>query len=153
MVVIAIIAILAAVAIPMYSNYTISAKIDNEIEKIGAVKADMSEQMAYKNLTPGDDISLTGDDIFTVPSDTPSNIGINASTGVITINVGDVGLGVGTDPGKDAEALSPPLVSGIDIAAITMTPSITSGTIVWTCANYSNSILTNSQLPSNCRIS
>ena len=46
MVVIAIIAILAAVAIPLYSNYTTRAKLGTTLAKIGAVKTDLGDQIA-----------------------------------------------------------------------------------------------------------
>lgn len=57
MVVIAIIAILSAVAVPMYANYTTRAKIASEVSKIGGVKADIAEQISLSNLNSGDTIS------------------------------------------------------------------------------------------------
>ncbi len=51
MVVIAIIAILAAVAIPMYSNYTTRAKLGSDLSALGGVKAQVAEEIADNNGT------------------------------------------------------------------------------------------------------
>lgn len=63
MVVVAIIAIIAAVAMPMYSNYTIRAKIGSELEKLGGAKANASE---YIINNPA--IDYTIEDLGNVPS-------------------------------------------------------------------------------------
>ncbi|ABK89318.1 pilin [Francisella tularensis subsp. novicida] len=49
MVVIAIIAILAAVAIPMYSNYTDRAKLSSDLSRLGGVKAQLADAIANNN--------------------------------------------------------------------------------------------------------
>ena len=52
MLVIAIIAILAAVAIPMYNNYTTKANIAAEILQFGGIKADVAENISSGNSLP-----------------------------------------------------------------------------------------------------
>ncbi|QIW10383.1 pilin [Francisella sp. LA112445] len=136
MVVIAIIAILSAVAVPMYANYTTRAKIASEVSKIGGVKADIAEQISLSNLNSGDTIS----DI-TPPSETPLNVGVE-SNGSIIVNVGN-------DTFNGISAESTPAVEQSQ-SALMISPTITSGAIIWTCGNASGSILTQSQIPSIC---
>lgn len=139
MVVIAIIAILAAVAIPMYSNYTTRAKISNEISKIGGAKADVAEQIADSNITALG--AITGLSA-SAPSSIPANAAVDSDTGAITINVGN------TTP-DNTEALDSPIIA--DAAFLTLTPELISGAVKWTCANGSGSTINSSQLPSECR--
>ncbi|MDE5007179.1 prepilin-type N-terminal cleavage/methylation domain-containing protein, partial [Francisella tularensis subsp. holarctica] len=49
MLVIAIIAILAAVAIPMYSNYTTRAQLGFDLSALGGAKATVAEKIANNN--------------------------------------------------------------------------------------------------------
>ena len=138
MVVIAIIAILATVAIPMYSNYTVRSKIGSELAKVGGAKTDIAEQISNKGITTLG--AITGQS-FASPSSTPDNAAVNTATGAITVNVGNTNF-------NSAPRLATPIVT--DEGAITLTPSLTSGAIIWACANASGSKLTSSQLPSNC---
>ncbi|MED7818691.1 MULTISPECIES: pilin [unclassified Francisella] len=74
MVVIAIIAILAAVAIPMYSNYTTRANLGAELSKLGSVKTEIAEGIANNN---GSASGVTVD-----AANRPS--GVTVADGVIT---------------------------------------------------------------------
>ncbi|WP_395167428.1 pilin [Francisella salimarina] len=59
MVVIAIIAILAAVAIPMYSNYTTRAQLSSDLSRLGGVKTQVAEEIANNNGTLPNSVTLT----------------------------------------------------------------------------------------------
>ncbi|WP_150468347.1 prepilin-type N-terminal cleavage/methylation domain-containing protein [Francisella sp. SYW-9] len=63
MVVIAIVAIITAIVTPMYSNYTIRAKIGSELEKLGEAKANASEYI-INNLI----LDYTVEDLGDLPS-------------------------------------------------------------------------------------
>ena len=78
MVVIAIIAILAAVAIPMYSNYTIRAQLGTRMAQLGGVKAEVAEGIANNNG------SATGVTAANLPS------GASVADGVITQVTSDI---------------------------------------------------------------
>ena len=78
MVVIAIIAILAAVAIPMYSNYTTRAQLGTRMAQLGGVKAEVAEGIANNNG------SATGVTAANLPS------GISVADGVITQVTSDI---------------------------------------------------------------
>ena len=78
MVVIAIIAILAAVAIPMYSNYTIRAQLGTRMAQLGGVKAEVAEGIANNNG------STTGVTAANLPS------GASVADGMITQVTSDI---------------------------------------------------------------
>lgn len=78
MVVIAIIAILAAVAIPMYSNYTTRAQLGTRMAQLGGVKAEVAEGIANNNG------SATGVTAANLPS------GVSVADGVITQVTSDI---------------------------------------------------------------
>ncbi|AXA34115.1 pilin [Francisella adeliensis] len=80
MVVIAIIAILAAVAIPMYSNYTTRANLGTDLAKLGGVKAEVAEGIANNN---GSATGVTVD-----ASNLPS--GTTVANGIITSDTGSI---------------------------------------------------------------
>ncbi|OEZ33615.1 type IV pili fiber building block protein [Francisella endosymbiont of Amblyomma maculatum] len=78
MVVIAIIAILAAVAIPMYSNYTTRAQLGTRMAQLGGVRAEVAEGIANNNG------SATGVTAANLPS------GVSVADGVITQVTSDI---------------------------------------------------------------
>ncbi|OIN84161.1 pilin [Francisella sp. TX07-6608] len=104
MVVIAIIAILAAVAIPMYSNYTIRAQIGSDLSALGGAKATVAERIATNN---GNPVGITITAAQGAANGLPS--GASVADGVISF---------------------PSSVSG---ATIQLAPTAGSGAITWTC--------------------
>ena len=78
MIVVAIIGILAAVALPAYQDYTVRSKVSEGLSLAGAAKVAVAENAANgKPLDEG----------FTAPAATTNvaSVGITAATGVITI--------------------------------------------------------------------
>ncbi|AJI74814.1 hypothetical protein BZ13_1632 [Francisella philomiragia subsp. philomiragia ATCC 25015] len=126
MVVIAIIAILAAVAIPMYSNYTTRAKIGTALAAVGGVKTEVADALA------------NGNNPSTAVTNLPAGVSItNGSTSGATLQL--------------ALDSSYALASG-GTASINLAGSSDGATINWTCSAVSGSGLTSSQLPSNCSV-
>ncbi|QLE79814.1 prepilin-type N-terminal cleavage/methylation domain-containing protein [Francisella sp. Scap27] len=105
MVVIAIIAILAAVAIPMYSNYTTRANVSSEISQLGGVKAQVAENIANTGLTAGD--TITG----------VSTTGYDAPTGTTVTDAGVINR----------------TSTSISGSTIRLTPALVSGAMTWGC--------------------
>ncbi|WP_432773438.1 pilin [Francisella salimarina] len=128
MVVIAIIAILAAVAIPMYSNYTTRAKIGGALTAVGGVKSEIAEALA-NNSTPTDGTNVN------MPTGTSLT---NATASGATII-----MYLSTMPATANDNFS-----NTDTIALTATAA--NNQISWTCAAGSGSTLTASQLPSPC---
>lgn len=131
MIVVAIIGILAAIAIPAYQNYTKRAHVTEGLNLAGGAKAGVADFYATNNRYPSGNTSAG--------LDTDTNIKGNAVTSV-TVTNGLISIlynnKVGTGANTDTLVLSP-------IAA--------TGSIEWKCKKPSGSTLTDQLLPANCR--
>ena len=124
MIVIAIIGILMAYAIPAYQDYTIRAKLGEGIAMSAAAKVAVSEYYISEGALPTSNASagLAG----TISGDNVANVQVGAN-GRITVTYS-----------------APPEISSSNI---TMTPSTTPGSIIWVCA----STAPNQYVPATCR--
>jgi type IV pilus assembly protein PilA len=91
MIVVAIIAILAAIALPAYQNYIKRSKVTEGIVAADACKASVSEFVASENAMPTS-ITAAGCDGF-IPTQYVTGLTYDAVTGV-TVTYGNVGTGV-----------------------------------------------------------
>jgi len=133
MIVIAIIGILAAIALPAYQDYTIRSKVSEGVLLASAARIAVAETASslggLANLTA----TNTG---YTFPSagtDYVSSIAITDTTGVITVTMGGTaGTGASTEP------------------VMTFTPTQTNpeDPITWVCATTSGEF---KHVPANCR--
>ncbi|MBF0370080.1 MAG: pilin [Magnetococcales bacterium] len=127
MIVIAIIGILAAVAIPAYQDYVVRAKVGEGMNLSAGAKAAVSETFISSGAFPttnstagiADSTSISGQDVGTVAV---------GAAGVITVTFSSTDSNIGS-------------------ATITLTPTNEGGSISWSCA----SSLDNRYLPNNCR--
>ena len=112
MIVVAIIGILAAIALPAYQNYTVRAKVTELIAAIGPVKATVAEVAAAKATLTGSGTGITIAPVGKIAAG--SNV---TADGVITI--------IGT---------SAPTSVGADVTLI-LTPTLgADGKIIWLCS-------------------
>jgi type IV pilus assembly protein PilA len=88
MIVIAIIGILAAIAIPAYQDYTIRSQASEGLTLAGAVKASIAEYYADKGTWPDDIGDGAGDLGFTAPPQGKYVEGITVDQGNIVIEYG-----------------------------------------------------------------
>jgi type IV pilus assembly protein PilA len=120
MIVVAIIGILAAVALPAYQDYTARAKVSEGLNLAGAAKIAVAENAANgKNFDSG----------FTIPAATGNiaSVGITQATGLITITTTAV-----IDGGKTL--ILTPTSGGAALAGTATASTIpTGGSVEWTC--------------------
>ena len=130
MIVVAIIGILAAIAIPAYQDYTIRAQVSEGLNLSGGAKAAVTEYYQDQGLFPTTNV-IAGLEI-------PANI-----TGkyVATVTVG-AGGSIAIAYGGDAN-------DNIVGAVMTMTPTNQGGSVSWACAG--DATLVAKWLPAACR--
>ena len=132
MIVVAIIGILAAVAIPAYQDYTIRSQVAEGLSLSSSAKSAVSEFYQEAGDFPAGNTAAG--------LATAANI---TGTYVESVTVGDTLGKITVLYGKDANAAT---LSG---KSITLTPDVSnSGSIIWKC---SSATLTNNLLPKYCR--
>ena len=127
MIVVAIIGILAAIAIPAYQDYIIRARVTEGLSLASAAKATIAEN-AYTGASAADlGWSTPGS------TDNVSSVSVNSGTGVITVSTtakaGSVTLTLTPTPAFSAN-----------------TPNLTATKMTWLCSGSPQKYV-----PSNCR--
>ncbi len=131
MIVVAIIGILAAVAIPAYQDYTVRARVTEGLSLASAGKTAVSEFFASQGDLP------TSNDAAGMAA--PGTISGNSVRSV----------GVGTDgTGTDGEIQVTFSGNPIDGATLVLRPRTSGGRVVWDCTQGD---LANKYRPSSCR--
>src|SRR5262245_21822348 len=92
MIVVAIIGILAAVALPAYQDYTIRAKVTEGLSLASAIKADLSSMYASDGLNG---VGAYADQVNAAQpaSKYVRSIGVDRGTGVVTITFNENNIG------------------------------------------------------------
>jgi type IV pilus assembly protein PilA len=137
MIVVAIIGILAAIAIPAYQDYTVRAKITEGISMADAAKVVVSEGFQSGQLTGMNAAAAGFDATPFVPTKYVSNMTIDAvnSTGVITVTYNTTASGLPQLVGANTIVFTP------NIAKVPPTNASTGG-MDWACASASNATAT-----------
>ena len=126
MIVVAIIGILAAIAVPAYQDYTIRAKVSEGVNMASAAKSAVSEYFVSEGSFPGSNPSAGIND--NISSSYVSSVVVSGG-GVITVTM------TGIDTTVDGESF-------------TLTPTAGQGSITWVCAV---SDIDAKYVPANCR--
>jgi type IV pilus assembly protein PilA len=115
MVVVAIIGILAAVAIPVYSEYTLKARIGNALSSVGALRSAVGVCIHEAGGVAANCHTTAAGTPTIVPVFTPTKevAGATVMAGVITLKMADG------------------LADGVDGRTVTITPTIHVGAIHW----------------------
>ena len=132
MIVVAIIGILAAIAIPAYQDYTIRAKVSEGLNMAAAAKTAVAEYRISQNTYP--------------TSNAQAGIGTTISSQYVS---GVTILGDGTGTIQVAMNATSGVVSS-GTANIEFVPNNANGSIGWTC-NGSGTTVAAKYLPANCR--
>ena len=145
MIVVAIIGILAAVALPAYQDYTIRAKITEGLSLASAIKADLSSSYAADGI-PG--VTAYAAQVALAPptSKYVTSIVVGPQGGLaagviqVTYNAGNVGAAVGAAP---TLMLTPYINTGAAITTMAAAPAGATGSVDWACASTQNVAATN----------
>jgi type IV pilus assembly protein PilA len=130
MIVIAILGILMAIAIPAYQDYTVRAKVSEGMNVAGAAKLAVAETYQTKGTWPTDN---TDAGLPTSTSISGNNVtGVNVASGKITITYN----------------AQEPKISG---KTIVLSPSFTGGSVSWNCKPAVGTNVDPKYLPSACR--
>lgn len=139
MIVIAIIGILAAIALPAYQDYTVRAKVAEGAVAASALKIGVAEAFG--------DGGMDGIKAYaSVIKDDLGNIKTKKISDVVIGNAGDITLTMGGIPQLPATANTLKFVPTIGGKALANDNS--AGTIEWTC---NNGTIIAKYLPANCR--
>ena len=134
MIVVAIIGILAAIAIPAYTDYTARAKVSEAVVALASAKASVSEYFTSQGVMPTD-ASLAG--INTAPAGSyVASIGYSKTSDTVSV-VSATLKGINTEANGT-------------IFALTGTGDTAKG-VSWTCAPAATSGTPSKFLPANCR--
>lgn len=130
MIVVAIIGILAAIAIPAYQDYTIRAQVSEGLNLSGGAKAAVTEYTQDRGDFPTSNLQagIAANNLITGKYVT--GVAVGAANGVITVTYGDQ------------------VNSQIAGSTLTMTPLTSAGSVTWTCASAN---LEPKHLPAACR--
>lgn len=136
MIVVAIIGILAAIAIPAYQDYTIRAQVSEGLNLSGAAKAAVTEYFQDQGAFPTSNNLAGLEAAANIAGKYVSQVGVSGN-GIITATYSNTN-------GRTANAK-------INAATLTMTPSDAGGSVIWTCAG-GNILSGNAKwLPAACR--
>jgi type IV pilus assembly protein PilA len=129
MIVVAIIAILAAIAIPAYQNYLIRSQVSEGMSLADGAKTAVWEYIAETGQMP--------------PSNTSAGLPLATSvTGHYVASVDVTGGQIKVVYGGKANI-------AIQTAALVLSPSVTTGSVTWNCVTYTT--VPSMYLPSSCR--
>lgn len=139
MIVVAIIGILAAIAIPAYQDYTLRAKMTEAVGFAAAAKTSVSECVLSRNDTMDcNDNTKVGID--------PTATNIN-STYVESVTVG--GAAATNDPVTVTVAIKGTGNAALDAATMIWTATKNASNVAWSCSPSSTAIA--KFFPANCR--
>ncbi len=123
MIVVAIIGILAAVALPAYQDYTVRSKVSELVMAASAARTCITEAYQANNAFPA---GLSSDcSIAAIGKVGGATV---ATTGVVTVTANTAASAVGTS------------------ATVTLTPTATGGTLTWVCSGTPSKYV-----PGSCR--
>jgi type IV pilus assembly protein PilA len=152
MIVVAIIGILAAVALPAYQDYTIRAKVTEGLSLASAIKADLSSSFAADGM-PGvaayaAQVALQPPVSKYVGSAAQAGIVITPATGLISIFYNPANVGQAIGAGFPTLTLTPYLVTqAAGPVALAAAPAGATGSVDWACASTLSVAATNRGLP------
>ncbi len=138
MIVVAIVGILAAIALPAYQDYTVRAKLSEAVIAISAPKTIVSESFHTDGLTgvTAAAVEYNARPVAEKQSKYVSDLQINAASGEITMTTTAVGVGLPT------AVLSKTLILTPNVQNAALAVGVT-GTLDWGCSTTTAQIAAN----------
>ena len=133
MIVVAIIAILAAIAIPAYQNYLIRAQVTEGNTVSGGARLGVAEYYSNYGTFPGSNAS----------AGLPTNAASISGKYVSSVTVGGNGL-------ITVAFANPAANTAIQGSVLTFSPVVSGGSVSWICGATGTTVL-NEYLPATCR--
>lgn len=136
MIVVAIIGILAAIALPAYQDYTIRSRITEGLTIAGDIQKQIGGAATHADLTVVRDVWNAQSDNKGAQSKYVESVLVGDGTGVITVDYRHDIVGIAT--GEDTLVLSPYVFSGD--TPVTLAAALTAGTtgsVDWACGSES----------------
>jgi len=137
MIVVAIIGILAAVALPAYQDYTARSQVSEAIVLFEGPKGGIAEFWSNKGVYPDNNFSAGVAKASSISGKYVSNVRIS----------GDADAAIVTAMMKGSGKVA----KGIESATIVLSPTTTAGSIKWVCKTGGATPLKPKYLPSSCR--
>ena len=139
MIVVAIIGILAAIAIPAYQDYTIRAQVSEGLNLSGGAKAAVTEFFQDRGAQPTTNLEAGLEACGGIQGNYVVSVAVNVDCGA----AGPAGV-ITVTYGNQAHAT----IAG---QSITLTPNVANaGSVAWTCASPGQ-VIANKHLPAACR--
>jgi type IV pilus assembly protein PilA len=141
MIVVAIIGILAAVALPAYQDYAIRAKVTEGLNLASAIKADLSSMYASDGMPGVAAYALQVNGPPAPSSKYVTSLNVNGATGQITITYNSANISNAVAPNSTL-ILSPYLNTGAAVTTLAAAPAGATGTVDWACASTTSGTAT-----------
>lgn len=129
MIVVAIIGILAAVAIPAYQDYTVRARVTEGLSLASAAKTGVSEYFATNGTLPANNSEAGIAPSASIRGNSVRSVAVGA-TGAVTVTFSG---------------------APIDGSTLALTPVTDAGNVTWSCTATGGTLIDGKYRPSSCR--